>query len=306
MSHNFKLLTCGVAIIMAFSIGGTFGYLRKTFSSLAQITSQITNNTPPEIPVAEYFDVLVYGDELPGICAAIWAKRTLGDNGRVALVRPNAADEQLGGLLTRGGLAYLDFDKTYWYEQPAAQCFRDFLAKANVVEACVEANNTAQAMQEMLAKAGVKVISDSPLTPYVDNQEIQYVDVKEREIRFKADSYIDATQDAQLAREAGLSYYQGYEAQSPELSNATLSASIIPLITGLSINELRSVEQKIIYDAELMADIETSIREQQTPGLANFWLIDFYSPMYKAYADGYFNRSIALGAAYHLDYNHPF
>jgi len=306
MSHNFKLLTCGVAIIMAFSIGGTFGYLRKTFSSLAQITSQITNNTPPEIPVAEYFDVLVYGDELPGICAAIWAKRTLGDNGRVALVRPNAADEQLGGLLTRGGLAYLDFDKTYWYEQPAAQCFRNFLAKANVVEACVEANNTAQAMQEMLAEAGVKVISDSPLTPYVDNQEIQYVDVKEREIRFKADSYIDATQDAQLAREAGLSYYQGYEAQSPELSNATLSASIIPLITGLTINELRSVEQKIIYDAELMANIETSIREQQTSGLANFWLRDFYSPMYKAYADGYFNRSIALGAAYHLDYNHPF
>ncbi|NEP58247.1 MAG: FAD-dependent oxidoreductase [Symploca sp. SIO2G7] len=306
MNHNFKLLTCGMAIIMAFSFGGTFDYLRKTFSSIAKLTSQITDSNSPELPIAEYFDVLVYGDELPGICAAIWAKRTLGDYGKVALVRSNAADEQLGGLLTRGGLAYLDFDKTYWYYQPAAQCFRNFLAKANVVEACIEANSADQALKEMLAEAGVRVISDSLLTPYVDNQEIQYVDVRESKIRFKANSYIDATQDAQLAREAGLSYYQGYESQNPELHNATLSVSIIPLITGLTINELRSVEQKIIYDAELMAKIATSIKEQQAPALANFWLKDFYSPMYQAYLDGYFNRSIALGGAYHLDYNHPF
>ncbi|NEP12582.1 MAG: FAD-dependent oxidoreductase [Symploca sp. SIO2C1] len=308
MPYNLKLLTCGLAIIMAFIFGSNFDNLRKTFPALAKLTNQITNNNnnPPEIPISEYFDVLIYGDELPGICAAIWAKRTLGDNGRVALVRPNAADEQLGGLLTRGGLAYLDFDKTNWYNQPAAQCFRNFLKKANVVEACVEANNTDQALKEMLAEAGVRVISDSPLTPYVTNQEIQYVDVKESNIRLKADSYIDATQDAQLAREAGLSYYQGYEAQSPELRNETLSASIVPIITGLSISELRSVEQKIINDAELMGKIETSIKDQQNPALASFWLKNFYSPMYQAYLDGYFNRSIALGAAYHLDYNHPF
>ncbi|NET57892.1 MAG: FAD-dependent oxidoreductase [Symploca sp. SIO2E6] len=311
MNHNFKLLTCGIAIIMALSFGSTFDYLKKTFPSIAKLTNQITNNNsnppqPAELPIAEYFDVLVYGDELPGICAAIWAKKALGDSGRVALVRSNAATEQLGGLLTRGGLAYLDFDKTYWYEQPAAQCFRNFLAKANIVEACVEPNNADQALKEMLAEAGVTIISDSPLTPYVANQEIQYVDVTESKIRFKARSYIDATQDAQLAREAGLAYYQGYESQSPQLQNATLSVSIIPLITGLSISELRSIEQQIIDDAELMANIETSIREQQTPGLANFWLQDFYSPIYKAYLDGYFNRSIALGAAYHLNYNHPF
>ena len=309
MTYNFKLLTWGIAIIMALSFGSTFDYLRKTLPALTKLTTQITNNNspqPPEISISEYFDVLIYGDELPGICAAIWAKRTLGDSGRVALVRSNTADEQLGGLLTRGGLAYLDFDKTNWYNQPAAQCFRNFLQKANIVEACVEANNTDQALKEMLAEAGVTVISDSPLTPYVDNQEIQYVEVKGRNIGFKAKSYIDATQDAQLARNAGLSYYQGYESQNPELRNQTLSVSIVPIITGLSISELRSVEQKIINDAELMTKIETSIKDKQNPELASFWLQNFYSPMYQAYLDGYFNRSIALGAAYHLDYNHPF
>jgi len=308
MPYKLKLLTCFLAIIMAFSFGSTFDYLRKTFPTLAKLTKQVTNNNnnPPEIPISEYFDVVIYGDELPGICAAIWAKRTLGDNGRVALIRSNTADEQLGGLLTRGGLAYLDFDKTNWYYQPAAQCFRNFLKRANVVEACVEANNVDQALQEMLAEAGVRVISDSPLTPYVDNQEIQHVDVKDKNIRFKADSYIDATQDAQLAKKAGLSYYQGYESQSPQLRNETLSVSIIPITTGLTISELRSVEQKIINDAELMAKIETSIKDQQSPELANFWLKNFYFPMYQAYLDGYFNRSIALGAAYHLHYDHPF
>src|SRR4028119_777089 len=35
------------------------------------------------------FDVVVYGDEVPGICAAIWAKKTLGAKGKVAIVRSN-------------------------------------------------------------------------------------------------------------------------------------------------------------------------------------------------------------------------
>ncbi|MCZ0899340.1 FAD-dependent oxidoreductase, partial [Microcoleus sp. HI-ES] len=34
----------------------------------------VTPKKSPEQP----FDVVVYGDEVPGICAAIWAKKTLG------------------------------------------------------------------------------------------------------------------------------------------------------------------------------------------------------------------------------------
>ena len=81
----------------------------------------------------------MYGDEVPGICAAIWAKKTLGAKGKVAIVRSNYASAPLGGLLTRGGLAYIDLDKIPdWYRQPYAQCFKEFLDKANAPESCLD------------------------------------------------------------------------------------------------------------------------------------------------------------------------
>jgi hypothetical protein len=258
----------------------------------------------PSPPPREYqnFDVVVYGDELPGICAAIWAKKTLGNNAQVALIRPKAADAQLGGLLTRGGLGYLDFDKTPgWYWQPHSQCFNEFLDKAQIVEACVEPENAHQALQQMLAEAGVILISESTLTPAVEEGKIEYVEVKNRNLRIKATAYIDTTKDAELARKADLEYYLGYESQNPKLRNETLAVSMVPIVEGLSISDLRNVEADILYDYGKMAEIEDSIRKNQ-PG-ARFWLNNFWQPLFQRYRDGFYQKSIALGAAYHLEKN---
>jgi hypothetical protein len=265
--------------------------------------------TKPSPPPREdrNFDVVVYGDELPGICAAIWAKKTLGNNAQVALIRPNAADAQLGGLLTRGGLGYLDFDKTPgWYWQPHSQCFNEFLDKAQIVEACVEPENAHKALQQMLAEAGVILISESTLMPAVEEGKIEYVEVKNRNLRIKATAYIDATQDAELARKAGLEYYLGYESQNPKLRNETLAVSIVPIVEGLSISDLRNVEADILYDYQKMAEIEDSIRKNQPPDGARFWLNNFWQPLFQRYRDGFYQKSIAMGAAYHLEKNQPF
>ncbi len=265
--------------------------------------------TPPSPPPVEYrnFDVVVYGDELPGICAAIWAKKTLGNNAQVALIRPNAADAQLGGLLTRGGLGYLDFDKTPgWYWQPHSQCFNEFLDKAQIVEACVEPENAHKALKQMLAEAGVILISESTLMPAVEEEKIEYVEVKNRNLRIKATAYIDATQDAELARKAGLEYYLGYESQNPKLRNETLAVSLVPILEGLSISDLRNVEADILYDYQKMAEIEDSIRKHQPSDGARFWLNNFWQPLFQRYRDGFYQKSIALGAAYHLEKNQSF
>jgi hypothetical protein len=256
----------------------------------------------PQTSADRKFDVVVYGDEVPGICAAIWAKKTLGEKGKVAVVRSNYATEPLGGVLTRGGLGYVDLDKIPdWYRQPYAQCFREFLDKANVPESCLEPKQADKALKQMLAEAGVKVISNSILTPHVVKNKIEYAEVKNSKIKIKAHSFIDVTQDAELARKAGLSYYTGYESQNIKSKNQSLAISVVPTITGLTIADLRKIEDKILYDTPLVEKIKTSISKYEDRASTEFWMRNFESPIYQAYTDGYNIRSVAIGAAYHVD-----
>lgn len=277
-------------------------------NSASEEAATPTPVTPSPSPITyRHFDIVVYGDELPGICAAIWAKKTLGKNSKVALIRPQSADAALGGLLTRGGLGYLDFDKTPgWYRQPYTQCFIDFLDKAQIVEACVEPQNADKALQQMLAEAGVTLVSESTLIPQVENKKIEYVRVKNGNLRIKATAYIDTTQDAELARKAGLDYYLGYESQHPQLQDETLAVSIVPIVENLTISDLINLEADILYNYELMGKIEESIRKHQPPDGARFWLINFWRPLFQRYQDGYYQKSIALGAAYHLEKDQAF
>ena len=287
-------------------------YLLKTNQASATLEAHITTPPSSTIPTAtpptyENYDVVVYGDEVPGICAAIWAQKALGPNGKVALVRSNHPTDPFGGVLTRGGLGYVDLDKIpNWYNEPYAQCFVNFLDKAEVSEACLEVKAGDRALKEMLLEAGVMIISGATLTPYVAKEKIEYVEVKDKNIIIKADSYIDTTQDAELARKAGLSYYRGYESQSPKLRDSTLSISLVPTVTGLTIPELQKIEDEIIYDQELVGKIEDNINKYQDPAGAEFWMRNFWQPIYQPYRDGYNIRSSVLGAAYHLEHNKPF
>ena len=261
----------------------------------------------PQTSADRKFDVVVYGDEVPGICAAIWAKKTLGEKGKVAIVRSNYATALLGGVLTRGGLGYVDLDKIPdWYRQPYAQCFREFLDKANVPESCLEPKQADKALKEMLAEAGVQVISNSILTPHVVNNKIEYAEVNNSKTTIEANSFIDVTQDAELARKAGLSYYTGYESQNIKSKNESLAISVVPTITGLTIADLRKIEDDILYDTPLVENIKTRISKYKDPASTEFWMRNFESTIYQAYTDGYNIRSVAIGAAYHVDRNLPF
>jgi len=269
------------------------------------------SSSPPPVPrqksPEQNFDVVVYGDEVPGICAAIWAKKTLGAKGKVAIVRSNYKSAPLGGVLTRGGLAYIDLDKIPdWYNQPYAQCFREFLDKANVPESCLEPKMADKALKEMLSEAGIQVISNSTLIPRVVDKKIEYAEVKDSDVKIKADSFIDVTQDAELARKAGLSYYTGYESQNIKSKNETLAISIVPTITGLTMSDLRRIEDEILYNTPLVEKIKESITKYKDDASTEFWMRHFWSTIYQPYRDGYNIRSAALGAAYHADRNLPF
>ncbi|MDC0833823.1 FAD-dependent oxidoreductase [Geitlerinema sp. CS-897] len=298
----------GLGAIAALVAAG-FGAIAPELPSPSQ--SQLASvETPPEVEPAptptppEYYtyDVVVYGDELPGVCAAIWAKKRLGEGAKVVLVRSQPSEALLGGILTRGGLAYLDFDKTPgWYAQPYSQCFVEFLEKAEVVASCLDAERGDRAMREMLAEAGVSLLSNAPLEPVVSGDRIDYAQITGYNKRLRADSFIDATQQAELAIAAGMPYDRGYESQSPELQQSTLATSIVPVVEGLSIEELRTLEAGIHSDGPRLDAIVDSIYAEEDPRTAGFWLAGFERPLYQAYVDGYYFKSIAIGAAYHLD-----
>lgn len=267
---------------------------------------EVPEPTPEPIQYDTY-DVVVYGDELPGVCAAIWAKKTLGSQARVLLARPTDGDALLGGLLTRGGLAYLDFDKTSrWYAQPYSECFIEFLDKADIGESCVHPVHADRGMRQMLDEAGVLLLSNAPLRPRVEDGRIDYAQVIGQNKRIQAASFIDTTQNAELAVAAGQPYYLGYESQSPELAQSTLGTSIVPIVENLSIEDLRRIEATLHNNPDTVARIEDSIYSKNDPASAGFWMSGFGLPLYQSYKDGYYFRSIAIGAAYHLDRGQSF
>ncbi|MCU0544167.1 MAG: FAD-dependent oxidoreductase [Oscillatoriaceae cyanobacterium Prado104] len=321
MLSNFKTLASIALLFVAAKLLVDSPYFKDVKSSIAHrneasatsdtatLRQQTTSKPAKSSQISPYqkFDVVVYGDEVPGICAAVWAKKTLGEKGKVALVRSNYKSDLLGGVLTRGGLGYVDLDKIPdWYNQPYAQCFREFLDKAGVPESCLEPKMADKALKEMLAEAGIKVISNSTLIPHVVGKKIEYALVKDSDVKIQANSFIDVTQDAELARKAGLSYYTGYESQNIKAKNETLAISIVPTITGLTISDLRRIEDEILYNAPLVKKIKTSINKYKDDASTEFWMRNFLSTIYQPYQDGYNIRSVAIGAAYHVERKLPF
>ena len=82
--------------------------------SLKVLAQEITDNcveANKQLEDAQTYDVIVFGDEVPGVMTAIKVKRELEQrNGKakVALITEGDTERGIGGHLVRGGLAYLD------------------------------------------------------------------------------------------------------------------------------------------------------------------------------------------------------
>jgi hypothetical protein len=140
----------------------------------------------------------------------------------------------------------------------------------------------------------------------VTQGRIDYAEVVGQNKRIEANSFIDTTQQAELAIAAGQPYYRGYESQDADLAQSTLGTSIVPIVEGLTIEELRQIEAEFHNDPNWVAQIEESIYRRNDAAGSQFWMSGFGFPLYQSYRDGYYFRSIAMGAAYHLDRDQPF
>lgn len=298
------------------------------------------------------YAVLVYGNELPAVAAAVMASRALARKGKVILLRENSPKAQFGGLLTQGGLSYLDRNQIDSSLTPSSAFYEEFLSRAKVKRISADPQLVDKALRQMLSEAGVVVVSGAQLKPKVEGNQIAYVEVKPAspltnealksftEVRrgnlkshsrsfslplisgedgqrpeggiIKAHSYIDATQNADLARLANLKYSIGFETLG--YPKATLPVSPIFTTEGLSIAQLKAIEKSIIDNPELMKQIKDKVTNDLNdtvdgippgPAFAKWLFNKIDKPMFVG-SDFIDVRSIALGAAYHLHRNKPY
>ncbi len=145
------------------------------------------------------FDLVVIGDEVESVITAVSAARC---GAKVALLRRSKS--LLGGLCTRAGLNYMDI--TPEYKSPM---FAEFLEKAGVKRVALRAKKGDEVLQGLLDEAGVTLISGvEPVASYDDGLEAWVLDL-EGSSKITACCLIDATPDADMARQLELPYIVG-------------------------------------------------------------------------------------------------
>ncbi|MEN9214390.1 MAG: FAD-dependent oxidoreductase [Gloeomargarita sp. DG_1_6_bins_138] len=253
----------------------------------------------PELPITAV-DVLVYGDEPAGVAAAIQAGRGLKAQGRVVLVRPQPEWAWVGGVWTRGGLAYLDRNQMQG-QRPSCGFYQELLAASRVERIAANASLMDWGMRQLLQEAGVQLIHQTRLTPQVQGNRV--AGLRAGAEQWQAGVVIDATPEAELAQAAGLRYEKGFAGVG--LPQATLAVSPVFEVAPLTLAQLAALERRILENPLLMQALRNQIRRENPPRDAEFLLRNFHLPMSVQgdFADIY---STALGAAYHRYRGIPF
>lgn len=199
-----------------------------------------------------YYDVIVYGDEVPGVFAAVSAareyRRRTKQYPRVLLLSKGNLQAGIGGHLVRGGLAYLDrsqIDKSIrdniglpTFGDPAA-IYKEFLQKMGVIVVGLDPRKASAVLREMLEDAGVDLLSNVEIESVVKgNQNI--VSLMTSKGRYSGKQFIDATVNAELAQVAGARKLKGFGTLG--LPESELAVSVVFETQGLSIQRLKDIE----------------------------------------------------------------
>jgi hypothetical protein len=213
------------------------------------------------------YDVICFGDEVPGILTLIAAareyQRQTGRWLRTLLMFKGSSQQGIGGHLVRGGLAYLDRSTVpvevrrslglATFGDPAA-LYKEFLQRSGVAQIALDPRRADAALRTMLSSAKTDILSGVNLTAVV-RQGSQLTGVRtNRGETFLAKQFIDCTVNAELAQLAGVPKYQGFGVFG--LPNSELPVTLVFETEGLSIQQLQAAEQTYIQRFCNLQDIE--------------------------------------------------
>lgn len=200
-----------------------------------------------------FYDVIAFGDEIPGAFAAISAareyRRRTKKYPRVLLMSKGNLQEGIGGHLVRGCLAYLDRSQIDinlrqslgldTFGDPAA-IYKEFLQKLGVITVGFDPRKANTVIKQMLIDAGVDVLSNVQIIS-VNKEGKKILSISTAKgITYYAKQFIDATVNAELAQAAGTIKLPGFETLG--LPRSELPVTLVFETKGLSVRRLKELE----------------------------------------------------------------
>lgn len=207
------------------------------------------------------FDVLVVGHETEGVLAAVAAARA---GVRVGIVV--APGRQLGGLLTEGGLAYVDRDSRHLVAPAVSSLdgiFGEFLARAGVSLVALDPDRGQATLAQMLAEAGITVVRST--WAELRTQGDRMVALRIRDDAISAGYFLDATPDGDVLEALGEKFTSGFAEHGLD---RVLGVSPLPRVRGVT------PAQIVEATREAMAEADLEARRQRIFGDRRFLEVD--------------------------------
>ncbi|AOY84298.1 MAG: FAD-dependent oxidoreductase [Moorea sp. SIO1G6] len=223
------------------------------------------------------YDVIGFGDEVPGILALIAAgkeyRRRTGKYPRILLMSKGSKHEGVGGHLVRGGLAYLDRCqiprnlrkslKLDTFGSPPS-LYKEFLKRSGVNLIALDPRKADATLKKMMQEAGVALIREVKIESVIkDGPELAGIKLARGETYF-AKQFIDSTVNGELAQAAGVRKLKGFNTFG--LPESELPVTLVFETEGLSIKRLKQVEYAYLKRFANPADHEAQRWLKQAAG----------------------------------------
>ena len=220
----------------AAGIATTLGTTKLQASSLTKRKGFIVEEER-KIPIKEEFDVLVCGGGPAGVAAAIEAGRS---GAKTMLIENNGC---LGGVWTAGSLTWI---LDYHHQKGILKEITEELTKRGA-ECPIDTGKGSFAfdlesmkilLDELVFNAGVQIRFHTRVcNALVEKGRLTHVITESKSGReaWKANIFVDATGDGDLAAQAGCSFDFG----DPENNDTTQPFSLLGIISGVEFNDIK-------------------------------------------------------------------
>lgn len=208
----------------------------------------------PAIPNARSYDVIVFGDEVPGVMTALKTQRELqarGHRSRIALITEGDTRQGVGGHLVRGGLAYLDRNQVpsnlrsrYGIFGIPSRLYQEFLKLGQVETIALDRFATSRNFTAALRNSGIDVIDQVNLGT-VQTAGTLVCALTASGHTYTAKQFIDSSQAGELAAASGVEMMKGLEALG--FPDSALSLGLMIDLYDVTIDQFANMEKELIY-----------------------------------------------------------
>ena len=235
-------------------LGQTWGQSAAIAQSAARSSDQTSQgSTCPTLTNARQYDVVVFGDEMPGVMMALKVQSALaerGESARVALVTEGNTANGIGGHLVRGGLAYLDRNQVpqnlrsqYGTFGRPSPLYQQFLRLGQVDTIALDRDVVSSNLAWALSQAGIQVIGSANLGT-VQTAGTLVCSFTAGAQTYSAKQFVDASQSGELAAASGVGMTQGLEALG--FPDSALSMGLMIDLYDVNVDQFKRMEAQLI------------------------------------------------------------